>query len=462
MSHIAVSAALALEDLCTAERLVAFSLASYANPEQHAWPGDDTAAARAGLSRSAYLAARARLLRRELITVAPTRGGRGHKSEVIVEFARTGPWWPTPVNPGRFESVLGHSHTRGPARLLLAALAALADDHGRVAGLTTEEIRAAAGLSDAGYRRARSALLAAGEAAVSGGGGRGNTNHWQLADLRALQAPPAPRRRVRPSPSARPLMAITRPLKRLERLPDRGGAADQPPRQPERPRSDAIAPRGQSRSRGPRQHAGLTLVWSHDGTATSGSSGKPAVRWTVLTDLDANPAITWTVSAPNHPGLGAIPVRSDENPARNPAASRTVSCLNPAASRTVSGPQTPPKTPSDRETPSETPPKTPSANARAGKEPQNQGTKNPPNPPAGGDPPAIILVEETFHTDSGRQRRRMVPVDLADVRRALSLPSAHDRQDWQTIRAAIAEVVPRGVELEVAVLPPSSAAVGSV
>ena len=35
--------------------LVAFSLASFANREQRAWPGTPVAAARAGLSRSQYL-----------------------------------------------------------------------------------------------------------------------------------------------------------------------------------------------------------------------------------------------------------------------------------------------------------------------------------------------------------------------------------------------------------------------
>jgi hypothetical protein len=58
MSYQAIAAALALEDLSAGERLVAFSLASFANREQRAWPGTPVAAARAGLSRSQYLAAR--------------------------------------------------------------------------------------------------------------------------------------------------------------------------------------------------------------------------------------------------------------------------------------------------------------------------------------------------------------------------------------------------------------------
>jgi hypothetical protein len=62
MSHRAIAAALALDDLSAGERLAAFSLASFANRQQLAWPGTRVAAARAGLSRSQYIAARDRLV----------------------------------------------------------------------------------------------------------------------------------------------------------------------------------------------------------------------------------------------------------------------------------------------------------------------------------------------------------------------------------------------------------------
>ena len=45
-----------------------------------------------------------------------------------------------------------------------------------------------------------------------------------------------------------------------------------------------------------------------------------------------------------------------------------------------------------------------------------------------------MMIEQTFITDRGRQRRRMVPVDLDAVRRGLGVPAADDRRDWQQIR----------------------------
>jgi len=55
---------LAREDLACGDRLAAFSLASFAGREHRAWPGAAAAAHRAGLSRSRYLQARDRLVRR--------------------------------------------------------------------------------------------------------------------------------------------------------------------------------------------------------------------------------------------------------------------------------------------------------------------------------------------------------------------------------------------------------------
>ena len=77
VSHAAIAAVLRLEDVSAGERLAAFSLASFANREHRAWPGTPVAAARAGLSRSQYLAARDGLARRGLVEVDEPGGGRG-------------------------------------------------------------------------------------------------------------------------------------------------------------------------------------------------------------------------------------------------------------------------------------------------------------------------------------------------------------------------------------------------
>jgi hypothetical protein len=93
-----------------------------------------------------------------------------------------------------FAAVLGYSRARRPARVLLATLAALADDEREVVGLTTAEIRAAAGLSDRTYRRARAQLLASGSGVAENcAGGRGNTSRWRLADPQLLGDHAGPR-----------------------------------------------------------------------------------------------------------------------------------------------------------------------------------------------------------------------------------------------------------------------------
>jgi hypothetical protein len=191
--------------------VVAFSLASFADGEHRAFPGDPAAAARAGLSRSRYLAARKQLVARGLVTVADVGGGRGRWSTLTLEFASSGPWLEGRINPGLFEAVLSYSRARGPARLLLAGLGALANEDREVVALTTEEIRVAAGLADSTYRRARAALLSAGEVVVDGcSGGRGNTNQWRLIDPRTLGPSLPVRTRVAPIPGARPLIAPAR------------------------------------------------------------------------------------------------------------------------------------------------------------------------------------------------------------------------------------------------------------
>jgi len=287
MSHVAIAAVLALEDVPAGERLAAFSLASFANREHRAWPGTRVAAARAGLSRSQYLAAREGLERRGLVVVEESGGGRGKSPVVALAFALSGPWFEGEINPALFEAVLGYSRARGSARLLLAALAAVADDELEVVGLATEEIRAAAGMADSTYRRARAALLASGEVVLGiAGGGRARTNRWQLRDPRSTdsQLPLAARRSVAPSATARPLVASAKE-------PPRTSAGDETPR----------------------------FVRAVTGVKGPGLSGVSAV----------NPGQIRTVSAANGPGLGGVS-------AVNPGQDRTVSLDTP--------PVTPPET----------------------------------------------------------------------------------------------------------------------
>ncbi len=92
MSHAAIAAVMVAEDLSGHERLVAFSLASFANQEGLAWPGAAVAAARAGLGRSAYLAARDRLVERGMLALGQP-AGRGQASAVRLVLAERGPWW---------------------------------------------------------------------------------------------------------------------------------------------------------------------------------------------------------------------------------------------------------------------------------------------------------------------------------------------------------------------------------
>jgi hypothetical protein len=210
MSRAAIAAALAPEDVFCGERLVAFSLASFADRENRARPGTPTAAGRAGLARSRFLEARDRLVRRGLVIVEDAASGRGRASTVALPFAQMGPWWEAEINAELFEAALGYSRTRGPARLLLAVMAAMADDQGVVEGVTTERLCAAAGVADRTYRRARATLLASGEVVLrNGSGGRGNTNRWEIPDPRTHRGAPQPAggRRVPPPAGARPLMA---------------------------------------------------------------------------------------------------------------------------------------------------------------------------------------------------------------------------------------------------------------
>lgn len=214
MSHVAIAAALALENVSAGERLAAFALASFANSDHRAWPGTRIAAVRAGLSRSQYLAARDSLVKRGLVVVEAPGGGRGNAPVVRVTFAQAGPWVQGDVNAPLFEAVLSYSAARGSARLLLATLAALADGQLTVTGVSAEELRMAAGMADSSYRRARAALMASGELTlVTAGGGRARPNAWVLRDPRtdeARRVAIAPRARVAPGRAARPLIATVR------------------------------------------------------------------------------------------------------------------------------------------------------------------------------------------------------------------------------------------------------------
>ena len=105
MSRQAIAAALARDDLSAGERLVAFSLASFADRDGRMRPGTPAAAGRAGLKRSWFLEARDALERRGLIVVEDAATGRGRATTLRLPFAQTGPWWEGEINAELFEAV---------------------------------------------------------------------------------------------------------------------------------------------------------------------------------------------------------------------------------------------------------------------------------------------------------------------------------------------------------------------
>jgi hypothetical protein len=340
MSRQAIAAALARQDLCAGERLVAFSLASFADRENRAWPGAAVAAARAGLGKSRYLQAREQLVRGGLVTVADAATGRGRASTLALTFADAGPWWDGEINPELFEAVLGYSRARGPARLLLAGMAALADEDGVVEDLTTEQLCKAVGLADRTYRRARRALLGSGELIlISGVGGRGNTNRWEIPDPQAvageaIQSSAA--RRVPPPAGARPLVAAVTAVGMASSSTSRelatGGVAESNCRA----EIVAMGKGGQGRTLSPGNRPTLT-----------GVSGQKSGH-------------DRTLSPQNRPILTGV------------------SGVKGGQDQTLFG-----ETPAERAV--KTPAKTPAPIARAGKEPQNRRTKeHPPTPLKGG------------------------------------------------------------------------------
>ena len=397
MSHAAIAAVLALSEATVGERLAALSLASFASRQQRAWPSTRVAAARAGLSRSQYLAARDGLARRGLVIVEAPGGGRGRAPVISLAFAEAGPWFDSDINAELVEAVLSHSRSRGAARVLLATLAAVADRELVVAGFSSDEIRRAASLADSTYRRGRAALLSSGEIALTtAGGGRAITNRWVIRDPRSVNPQPLVAVQTRPAPPARarPLIAAARP----------------------------ITSETQEQLALPRAEGSMSA--RVDGGRSAADLGDPGQNRTVsalkgpgLSGVSAlNPAQDRTVSTTKGPGLSGV------------------SASNPGQDRTVSQ-----ETPS--QTPSETPPETPPPNARAGREPQNPGTTNdPPNPPEGGTCELVSTVEN-YVTPSGRRRRRAVHVDLAGVRRQLRTPGVDDRSNWEQVRQRLRDQV---------------------
>ncbi|MGO9791175.1 MAG: DnaA N-terminal domain-containing protein [Solirubrobacteraceae bacterium] len=368
MSRDAIAAVLARDDLACGDRLAAFSLASFAGREHRAWPGAAAAAQRAGLSRSRYLQARDRLVRRGLVLVETEASGRGRSSTLVLALARTGPWWEGEINVDLFEAVLGYSAATGVARLLLAAMAVLADEDGAVRDLTTERICAAAGIAAKSYQRAKSELLASGALVlVNGVGGRGNTNVWTVRDpcVRAGGGVPrAPRRAVLP--------AGTRPL------------------------------------------VGVAGLGAASGAAAAGCATERVKGGQAQTVLAANGLTLTSLPAAKGGQVQTLfnPLRA-ETPAESPA--------QRAPERVV---------------------KTRPLRARGGTNAVNPGIpEDPPSPPAGGSRSRSMLVEQAVVSERGRRRRRMVRVDLDELRRGLGLVSAADRADWQRVRELLEATV---------------------
>ncbi len=94
-----------------------------------------------------------------------------------------------------------------------------------------------------------------------------------------------------------------------------------------------------------------------------------------------------------------------------------------------------------RETPAQTPAETPALNTRAVREPQNPRILDPPNPPEGGSDADRVLVEETYLTERGRRRQRLVAVDVASVRKRLTAAGDADLAAWEQMRVCLREAV---------------------
>ena len=262
--------------------------------------------------------------------------------------------------------------------------------------LTTEQLCSAAGLADKTYRRARQVLLASGELVLlSGVGGRGNTNRWEIPDPRLLAGEPrtpAAGRRVPPPPGARPLIAsVTAHVFTTSQ---------------ESPAScnvEAVSPAGKGGQ-------GQTLSLEKRPTLT-GVSGAKRGHDQTFSRQNVDPDRGFRRKGRS--GSDTFFPHRGGNPGRKGG---------------------------------KTPAKTPAPNARAGKEPQNQGTKHhPPNPPQGRSDAGSITIEEAYTTSRGRTRHRRVNVSLDDVRRALRVPAASDHADWERIRKLLTKSVSSGI-----------------
>jgi hypothetical protein len=396
VSRTAIAAALALEDVAGGERLVAFALASFANREQLAWPGTPAASARAGLARSRYLDARNRLLTRGLIETDETGGGRGRSTTVLLRFA-DGARFDGPINAELFETMLSYSRCSGPARLLLASIAALADEHGQLDGVTADTLCAVAGLAERTYRRARNALIASGELELMRGvGGRGHSNGWRVSDPRANEPAGANRPRRRPPSGAnRPLMAPAA-----------------------RPASEPAASAGvtgvANASTASMDDRTTTVKGGQHGTVSGVKGGQDRTVSAVKGGQDG------TVSAVKGGQDGTVSgVKGGQD--------RTVSAVKGGQGRTVSGERGPERGP---------------PNARAWKEPRNQGTsEHPPNPPEGGLGTGELSIEESYVTERGRRRKRLVRVDVDAVSRELTPPGAAEREIWLNARTLMRDAI---------------------
>ena len=380
MSREAIAAVLARTDVAAGERLVALALASFAGRENRAWPGAPAASARAGLSRSRYQHAREQLVARGLVAVDERVTGRGRASTVTLLFADAGPWWDGDINVELFEAVLTYSPVRGPERLLLATIAALADERGDVCDLSTEQLCAAAGIADPDLPACAHALLESGQLdLVSGAGGRGNTNVWTVrdphdgGDALAARTP----RRVAPPAGARPLVASASSPSSQERASaaDEKGSHDRTVSPEMCPVLTGVSAQRQSRS---------------DSSAREVSSPDRGFQ------------------GEGRSGSGTFRARAAGNAGETPA--------EPAA-------------------------ETPAAMARAGMnpEPQNQGRS--PQPPEGGSPLDAILSRRRTSPLNVADADDQVRVDLHKVRRHLGIPGLVDRDDWEQVRNELRELV---------------------
>jgi len=230
-----------------------------------AWPGTALVAARAALARSRDLDARGQLVKRGLIDIVEPGGGRGRSAMLLLRFAE-GPPFDAPINAELFEAVLSYSRTSGPARLLLASIAALSDDGGQLDGVAAGELRVASCLARSTYRRVRAALITSGEIElVRGREGVGTRTAG------ASQSRGATVHRLRAAPSAmyrrRQRGCWCRPSRPIQPTSDRS------PRPSRRTRDRAIAARSRTRGRR-KERSGSDPFGGEGGSGSDGFSRK--------------------------------------------------------------------------------------------------------------------------------------------------------------------------------------------